>query len=355
MPESALVLVDRALSAGDVVKRQLSDAQSGTVITTSLRCTLRPQCFADKYATKSYTAAHGVIPKSKAGTKSSSLSNSPHHKAQIYDIPAHELEYQYRYRENDYIIYQDWVGKIKCVTEEVTIRLGNGSVVVLNHAGYLREPYWLNGSRSSHLHQCLRSLRYGLCGPQKPEDTKREMLWVAKEQYVGQIVETKKSSLPHGRWIFGKYNANVRPRGMVIAVRPRYLEVSWIYPNMFKPHSNQRTPPPSHLDLDTLDSDAVTIYDRSRKPERAGSSQLEGASYRPYITFGNYVRFRDVADAAVKYADPDSSHGQFKRIPQAATQGYDMNVLQVVKTSTTVTVQWQDASVTTEESNSLGT
>ena len=356
MPESELILVDRALSAGDIVKRQLSDAQSGTIISTSLQCTLRPQCFADEYAAKSYPMAHGIISKVRAVKQSRSLSKSRHHKDQIYDIPAQELEYWNRYREEDYIIYRDWIGKINRVSdEEVIVRLGNGSVVVVDDAHALREPYWLEESFSSRLHQRLRSMKFGFATHPGLEDHHQGRLWDPEEIYVGQIVETQKANLRHGRWIFGEYNATVEPRGIVVAVRPIQIEVSWIYPNMFKPYLSQRTPPPKILDLDILESNAVTIYDRSRKPARANSSHLVAASYSPDISFGSRVRFRDIAGAAVKYSSSDSSHGIFKRIPRTATQGYDMNVLQVVKTSTTVTVQWQDASVTTEDSISLGT
>ena len=352
MPESELILVDRALSAGDVVKRQLSNAQSGTIISTSLRCTLRPQCFADEYATKHYPEAHGVYNKSIAAQVSQSLSTSRYHKEQIYDIPAQELEYWNQYREDDYVIYQDWIGKIKHVSEEVTIRLGNGSVVIVNDPDDLYERVWLKGSHSSYLHQRLRSLKYELCIPRGSKYPRR--FWEVEETHVGQIVDTQKTNLRLGHWIFGEYNATVEPRGIIVAVRPIEIEVSWIYPNMFKPHLNQNNQPPRLLGLDILASDAVTVYDRSRKPEGAESGQLEGASYSPDISFGSCVRFRDIAGAAVKYASPDSSHGTFKRIPRTATQGYDMNALQVVKTKTTVTVQWQDASVTTEESISLG-
>ena len=355
MPESELILVDRALSTGDVVKRKSSDAQSGTILSTSLRCTLRPQCFADEYAAKSYPGAHGVYSKLKAAKEARSLSKSCYYKDQIYDIPAHELTYWKKYREGDYIIYQDWVGQIKHVSDEVTIRLGNGSVVVVHDpVDHFDEPYWLKGSRSSHLHQLLRSMKFDLTAPLDSEDHSRGRLWDVQEIYVGQIVETHKDNLSLGRWIFGEYDANVEPRGIVVDVRPMEIEVSWIHPNMFKPHLEQSIPPPTQLDLDILESDAVTVYDRSRKPERADLSQLEGASYSPDINFATHVRFRDVAGAAVKYASPDSSHGIFRRIPRTATQGYDMNVLQVVKTSTTVTVQWQDASITTEDSTSLG-
>jgi len=113
------------------------------------------------------------------------------------------------------------------------------------------------------------------------------------------------------------------------------------------------------------------VYNRSRLPVNRTTGQLPNASYGPDTGFGHRVRFRDPVGAAVKYSerpidqyidggtsaantDRLRASGQyFKRIPRAATQGYDMNVLLVASTSTKVMVRWQDYAITEEDSIQL--
>lgn len=182
--------------------------------------------------------------------------------------------------------------------------------------------------------------------------------WDAQPCYPGQIVQTKKGNLRRGRWKFGAYDPNVMPRGIVVDVRTVELEVVWILPNMFKPHRSQGDSPPSILGLDALESDEITIYDRSRKPQKADGHCLSPASYGPDISYGYHVRFRDVAGAALKYDGSrddrtGSFRGYFDRISRTATQGFDMNVFEVTETRTRVTVQWQNGTLTEEDSTLL--
>jgi len=113
------------------------------------------------------------------------------------------------------------------------------------------------------------------------------------------------------------------------------------------------------------------VYNRSRLPVNRTVDQLSNASYSPDTGFGHGVRFKDPVGAAIKYgnipidpdidsrssaASADSSRAlghHFDRIPRAATQGFDMNVLLVVTTSTKVMVRWQDCSITEEDSVQL--
>jgi len=113
------------------------------------------------------------------------------------------------------------------------------------------------------------------------------------------------------------------------------------------------------------------VYDRSRLPLNPTIGQLSNASYSPDTGLGHRVRFKDPAGAAVKYSnipiDPDvvsqsptvtpnnskALFRHFDRIPRAATQGFDMNILQVISTSTKVIVRWQDFSMTEEDSVQL--
>ena len=270
----------------------------------------------------------------------------------IRDIPAQDLRYWNHYRREDYIVYQDWVGKIIDVRDEVTVRLGNGSAVTVEDPSDLEEHYWIPGTPSSELHQRLICSNFHLYQSKKLKRQRRA--WGAEPCHPGQIVETKKGNLRRGRWKFGAYDPNVKPQGIVVDVRITQIEVSWLFPNIFKPHEGPRTPPMTRIGVDILESDAVKVYDHSKLPYLNGPSESSGASHSPDISFGHHVRFRDVAIAAVKYADGVDGKS-FKSVPKIYTQGYDMNVLQIVETRTLVTIQWQDASTTVEESISLGT
>ena len=367
--EESLNLVDRALAIGDVVKRRLSDPQSGTIINTSLKCALRPVTSAAKYAEKAFHTAHGICPDYY-------LPKSAHHQCprkcleqpylaypednkQIDDVPASELRYFNQYCENDHIIYQDWVGRIQWVSDEVTLRLSNGSVVIVQNPEELYEYCWLEGSHSSELHRRFFQNDYVLNWSKQSlaEDVKAKE-WDAQPCYPGQIVQTKKGNLRRGRWKFGAYDPNVMPRGIVVDVRTVQLEIVWILPDMFKPYRAQGQSPPSLLDLDALESGEITIYDRSRKPRQADSDRSSLASYSPDIGYGYRVRFRDVMGAALKYDGSredriGSFQGCFNRIPRTATQGFDMNVFEVTETRTRVAVQWQDGTLTEEDSTFL--
>lgn len=333
------------MSTGDVVKRHLSDAESGTVISSALSCSLRPLCTADRYNVKHFDTAHGVLSKTAAEAQPASSSDSSHRVQQLTNVPAKDLKYWNQYREDDYIIYRDWIGQVREVVDEVTVRLSNGSVVVVQNSLELDEPYWMPGSQSSELHRSLVQLKYELHHTTKSQKPGKS--WSVDHCYPGQLVETKKGNLRRGVWKFGAYNPNVEPKGLVVDVRTVQIEVFWYYPNLFKPYRTQKIPPPVILEGDVLQNGAVTVYDRSRQPQITGSSQLSEASYSPDVGLGHRVRFRDAREAAIKYGD-------FNHIPRAATQGYDMNVLQVAKINTRVIVQWQDASITTEDSVALG-
>jgi len=267
------------------------------------------------------------------------------------------LEHWNKYRENDYIIYEDWIGCIRYITDEVTVRLNNGSVVVVEDPEELEHTCWVDGSLSSELHKRLFRADYLLNWSKKnlPEDMEAKVI-DAMPCCPGQMVKTKKGNLRRGRWKFGAYDPNVTPQGIVVDVRQVQLEVAWRLPNMFKPYRAQQDPPSNILDLDVLESGEITVYDLSKQPLGFSGHDLSGASYSPDIAFGGYVRFRDVAGAAVKYDGTQINRtsqdtiNHFRRIPRTATQGFDMNVLEVTRTQTIVEVQWQDSTVTKEDS-----
>ena len=159
----------------------------------------------------------------------------------------------------------------------------------------------------------------------------------------------------------------MEPQGIVVDVRCIRLDVRWLYPNQLLALRSQGFPPTDILGIDEISSGEVVRYDRSRQPRLSGTP---ATSYGPDTSLGQFVRFKDLAGAAIKYGPPptqfstnsmvslgsyDSTNSAqyFHRIPRAATQGFDMNVQQVTSISTKVLVRWQDWSITEEESVNL--
>lgn len=362
--ESSLVLIDRALTAGDIVKKQLSDAQSGTVVSTSLKCDLRPLCSALDYTNNEPRTAHGLCSSSCESKemhdgclplcrKIGRPMEHPFLNRELYDIPASELKYWNTYREGDYVIYKGWVGRVRDVMDEVTVRLHNGSVVVVEDADELQETYWMDHTHSSELHKHLSFAGYSLNWPKSVLQNAKPNDCEAQPCYVGQIVKTKKGNLRRGRWKFGAYDPNITPQGIVVDVRPVAVEVAWWLPNIFGPTTARKYPPITFLDVGILESGEVLVYDHSRQPRQYNRNYLPGASHSLDIGFGHHVRFRDVAGATVKYDGSQETKAHFERIPRTATQGFDMNVLGVTRICSKISVLWQDGTKTKEDSIQL--
>lgn len=377
--ENCLRLIDRSLAAGDVVKKRHSDTQSGTVIATSLMCSLQPLCNETDFSRQQYppiqghTPSHGPQAPKRANRKATASGpklvhgfpapNSPDRNgldplkiaiSPNLEAPASELKFWNTYREEDILIYKGWVGEVRSVYDEVTIRLTNGSVVVVENPAELEEPYWIPGTPSYELVQRLDRANYY----QHYSSTINKPQSIPAEPcFPGQQVQTKKGNLRCGRWKHGAYNPTVTPRGLVVDVRNISLRVHWLFSNSSPEVSP--LPPPTFLNHDTLESGKVIVYDRSKVPKQLAANTLANACHSPDTGFGHRVRFKDPSSAAVKYGPAGrnithpSSKPIFDRIPRLSTQGFDMNVLQVVATSTKVTVQWQDCSVTEEESAQL--
>lgn len=380
--ESSLQLIDRSLAAGDVVKKRLSDTQSGTVIATSLMCSLQSLCSESEFLRKhhplvqGHTPSHGPHAPKRARRKATTAgpklvhgfpapnSHGPNGIAPLgvvtpplLQVPASELKFWNTYREEDHLIYKGWIGVVGAIYDEVTIRLANGSVVVVEDPEELEEPYWIHGTPSYELAQRLDRAGYYQYSPRKhaPGVGKPQSI-PAEPCYPGQHVQTKKGNLRCGRWKAGAYDPNITPRGIVVDVRILQIEVRWLCSTT---SVAPPLPPSTLLGVEELESGEIVVYDQSKLPKQPVASILANASYSPDTGFGHNVRFKDPTGAAVKYgphsegATHTSSMPIFDHIPPAATQGFDMNVLRIVATSTKVTICWQDCSATEEDSTQL--
>lgn len=252
--EDSLNLVDRSFATGDVVKKYLSDAQSGTIISTALMCGLRPLCSEADYNAKEIVPAQGYMPshgpcapRRKAvrdrylhgfpRTIRSPLASHSHRQHappySLLQVPAHELTHWNNYREEDFVIYRDWVGQIRSIYDEVTIRLMNGSVVVVEDPDELNQPYWIPGTASYELVQRLDRAGYYRAANIIRENGKPRSV-PAEPCFPGQRVQTKKGNLRRGTWTFGAYDPSVSPEGIVVDVRCMELEIRWLHPNQVR-------------------------------------------------------------------------------------------------------------------------
>ena len=336
--EDHLDLVDRSLTVGDVVKRNLLNAQSGIVLSTLLLCDLQPLL----------TPRVGEFLSSSSAEVPILGVREPNENITISSVPAHELRFWHSYRDGDYVIYQDWVGRVKDVYDDVTLRLQNGSIVVVDRPEELEEPLCIPGTERHTLKQKLERVGYHKYQTvHLYKEGYRPNAFPAQPCYPGQMVQTKKDNLRRGQWIYGAYDPKIRPAGVVVRVQCVQLEISWFFPNIFKPYREQVLPPPRLIDGDLLDSGIIKVYDHSNLPRDLNKYTLPGATYSPDIGFGHRARFKDKAGAAIKYSFRRPTSREGLRSSDAA-QGYDMNLFLVVNTRTKILVQWQDSTITEE-------
>ena len=360
--ENSLRLRDRPLFLGDIVKRKASDQQSGRVMSTSAECTLEPACSLEEYAnTRPFIAQdqlphHGAYPPPPGLTKPAShgLHNHGQPKAppsgedSKLTVPAAELRYFQDFELEDFIMYQDWIGRVASVEDEVTLRLTNGSVVVVETPENLEVPI-VPGTSSHKLIERLNGAGYyHFCDRcQEPRLLNKPRAEHAEYFYPGQQVQTKKGNLRRGRWLYGAYDANVEPQGIIVHVRTIEVGVDWLCLNPLNRDQLLGSTPPNVLNIDVLESGQIKILDKGRLPQWPLATFLDNAAPEVGTEYGSLVRFKDPADAAVKHAP------KFKRIARIDTQGFEMNVLQVTSTQTKVLVQWQDGSMSKENAVSL--
>lgn len=292
--ESDLVLIDRALLVGDIVKRSPRNTVSGTVIQAySTAILLQPLKWRDAQRLlddgEDLRTAFPLTPQNL-----------------LRDIPVDELQSPADHDTDDFVLCSGWVGKVTDVEEELHIRLANNSVVV-------------------------------------PEDS-QNMENLSYDGEIGDYALTTKGNLRRGRWIYGSYSARLNPGGFVAQTRPHSVEVSWLcsrYPTGGRPSPPE---PPSQLDPEQFETGEVTIYRRRRK---SGTSTLDTAAPKPNFEVSpvDKVRFKDLNGAALKY-DGTTTHGKLNKIQRTDSLGYDTNVFLIVSSQTVVDVQWQDGSIT---------
>lgn len=319
---SECTLLDRALAFGDVVKRSLTNPQSGTVISVETQVNLR-QSFYDP--------------------------SNPLTTTEATNVPESELEFVSNWGVGDFIIYKNcWMGIVQeRVRDQVTIKLENGSVVVLANAFDLEIPVDVSPEPSSAT-VTERSATPTSRTPQIP--TVPPTVLAPSQLSPGLTIQTNKANLFKGRWIYGAYNPSVPPIGVIMDVKTEAFEVNWLGQNIMTEKFIPVERPSPEIILEEEESN-ITRFKKSTSGFRDAHgnpftqvSQLGGGGD---LQVGDKVRFTDLDAAVVKY------NGAVRKIPRKESLGFDINTFTVVATETKVRVLWQDMTESLESTTSL--
>ncbi|KAG0632784.1 hypothetical protein HOY80DRAFT_897550 [Tuber brumale] len=328
--ESEVKVLDRALAFGDVVKRNLKSPMSGTVISISTEVSVQ----------------HSFqIPSEPTSV--------------VTGIPEAELCLAHEWNDGDLVIYKGcWIGVVEDVVDEVAIRLENGSVVIPEDSAGLEIPI-LSQEEEVAVRRCISSLAHGDSadvtdppGERRPSGRSRRTGTVPAPALLspGFTVATSKANLRRGKWLYGAYNPNVHPTGVIVAVKTTKLGVRWLRQNSmvtgrFVPVER----PSTWLELE----EGLPKLKRFCK-STGGFVGLDGTPYTSggeatgggVLQVGDRVRFKDLPRAVTRYPG-------IKNISRSDAMGFDINTFGVVSTLTRVRVRWQDLTETVDNARDL--
>ena len=237
------------------------------------------------------------------------------------------------------------------------IRLANGSVVAVQDSvelgvfdNFPRKPDSKLSRQSLAIN--LRLSQESLAAGSRTLD---ETTMPCEFFYPGQVVSTKKANLRLGSWIIGSYDASHKANGIVVGVRVISINIEWVTSNVFDMSRTSASPPPNQLQSTALDE--VRLYNKNCLPRNAANpSSVFGSRQGHDMVVGDYVKFRDITGATLKYSEQShltAQNGVFRRIPRIITQGFDMNVFRIRETTSKARIQWQDGSITEHDATKL--
>ncbi|KAL4931154.1 ubiquitin-conjugating enzyme E2 [Aspergillus undulatus] len=329
--ESHLELVDRPLTLGDKVKRDLDDTVSGIVISTTTKFTLEPVAYqpldprTGDYLPVRFTGKPcGGFERFPA----SEISNT--RPCMLYDVPGSELTEHLDFTEGDHVIYHQKVGAVEKVERDVVLLLENSTIVSPLDPLALELPVQVDPTTAL-----------------TPSDLKErgigdgKYVWTTDELedlFPGQSVFVERTNLSHSDRPCGQEEMI---QGYVLESPAEDIHIRWLFPNVFSTEPYHPGPSDEVLRASQLHGNAI----------KCDFTQPSSHDFRipvwNYALFvGDRVRLRDSALAERKYPG-------YQRLPTDQTFGYDMNIFRVVSTRTEVTVRWQDGSCTTEDSKCL--
>lgn len=322
-------VLDRALTFGDVVKRNLKSPMSGTVISVSTEVSVQ----------------HSFqIPSEPTSV--------------ITGIPEAELCLAHEWNDGDLVVYRGcWIGVVEEVIDEVAIRLENGSVVVPEDSAELEIPI-LSQEEEVAVQRSILSLAHGdstdatdLSGERRPSGLSRRTGTVPAPALLspGFTVATSKANLRRGKWLYGAYNPNVYPTGVIVAVKTTKLGVRWLRQNsMVTGRFIPVERPSTWLELE----EGLHKLKRFCK-STGGFASLDGTPHTAsgatgggILQVGDRVRFKDLPGAVTRYPG-------IKNIPRSDAMGFDINTFGIASTLTRVRIRWQDMTETVDNARDL--
>ena len=366
-----------------MVKRRPGDATSGIVIHTSVECTLQSTFRLIENPDLAYLPPSSPRPELTNGLDKESrtartifISPSAFPLSEgegvpdgeyIRGVPAQELKPAGSFAEGRLIIYKDWVGMVKEEHEHVSLVLGNQTVVRVREPMDLEipiHPQYFDGlftERTPKVAEAERRQRKRLNRKLKPQTFPHNDVDISSfppdRLAPGQHVMTSKENIRCGAWKRGAYDQSVVPSGYVVEVTTAALTVDWMLRNPNAPGTEPQPPP--DLAIKELQRGGFRIYDGERMPSRpTAGGILPGYGYGTGIGQSEIVRFKNLEEAYEKYTgrsvlSEGQTNGKLTIVPSSVFQGYDLNTFVVIDTKTRVTVQWQDLTITTDDSTAL--
>ncbi|KIW93869.1 uncharacterized protein Z519_05184 [Cladophialophora bantiana CBS 173.52] len=368
-----IVLISRSFRLGDYVKQDGSPL-TGTVVDVSETYILDP-VFAN-----TLSASPTCLDTCPRTLPEHFTHPNPH--ILLYNVPAREVKRAQDVALDDFLIFGKWVGTARDVEYDTVVMLANRSVVVICGSLGLRMPLPDN-------HKPLIAVPE-LDGLWRPDILGATEGWTTTipvtAAQCGDFVIIDRSSLRNGRWLHGSYDPRIPSQGIVIDIRTHNVMADWAI--MGYPPPTNAGPPPrtethiyenihSHKSVPDLRLKAdMAIYDNGKMPvkpadQRAfnnGAGSANGQASPDEVNnsrivysghgmgVGVHVHFRDPSAARVKYQGIEgTSHGRFLPIQKDQPTGCDLNEYKIVFLRSSVTVMWQDGSVTTTDSKSLRT
>ncbi|KAG8629619.1 hypothetical protein KVT40_003484 [Elsinoe batatas] len=332
VPSSTLRLLNRQLLVGDLVVKASDGQQRGTVLKAETKCTIQttslirsgdngpsiPAHFdtLEEIKATEHGRRNEVAPVNQASVAGVERLSPP---VLISGVDLYDLRTPIEHQTGDPVLYQDWAGIIRSTLDEVTVRLLNNTVVTLSPEVRISKP----------AAQTLYSTFHH-----------------------GDLVAVKKSDLRLGRWLFGAYDPNTEPLGVVVEIRPIEMTVDWQSNRTLDISSVAPEDLPEEvIGLDEIESGQYLFYDMQHftaHPSMVTDATEFTCDPDTGPICGPRVGFLNVETARAKYGNVPDSSRLFNQ-PRASNLGYDMNVFEVVDSRTSVRVQWQNGSITQEQ------
>ncbi|KAF7586642.1 hypothetical protein BBP40_008533 [Aspergillus hancockii] len=335
--ERDLDLVDRPLILGETVKRHPDDTISGTVISTSAKCSLEPIAYRTRDPETGENGPLKFTDKAVKRGKSPAVEDNGSGPLLLYEVPISELKGYEEFSEGDYIIYRQNLGRINEIERDNILLLPNQKIVSPIDPGALEAPLPFN-------HDSLVAMPSNTDAMQSYPLADGGTIWSVESEFMfpGQFCFTSRNNLSFGEWS-SRVDADSEPEGYVIATPALDVHIDWLCPNVFAVGTAYSRTSTDVIRASTLRGNAVKC-DFRQAPQ--GNSDIKPVQSDTWLGIGDRVRFRDPIAAAAKYP-------AYQNIPTNQSFGCDMNILRITSTKTEVTVQWQDSTITTEAATTL--